>query len=297
MKKFFILIFIYIVCLGFLGSNRTHVLFPIFDHLGDFPCHMRSVNQSPIKNSTLNLQGLQNLKASGSGQFSEKNFYEIVRHLRISPQQLIVIDLRQESHGFINGNPITWTDGNDNYGNLHKKTSAIETDEDQLLRLACHAKQVIVNSVENPAKITVQRVNTERAFVETSGSTYIRLPVTDHHRPSDQVTDQFVDLVRNLPGDRWLHFHCKAGKGRTTTFLTLLDMMKNAKQVSLSDILARQQLLGGSNLNEIPKMVGEKKRAAIERLEFVQRFYQYCRQVRDFQISWSTWIEQQNRCD
>src|SRR5262249_1063790 len=225
---------------SFFGFSRPVVLYPIFDPSGkDFPRNMRIVKPKFSKHS-LNLSGLSYLHASGSGQFSEQNLNQIIHELSISPEKFVVFDLRQESHGFINGNPISWTDGNYNYANLHKSRSEIETDEYQRLMLAARAGRIVINPVQDPTKVKVRAVKTERAMVEGLGSRYVRLPVTDHNRPSNQIIDEFVKLIRSLPQDQWIHFHCRAGKGRTTTFLTLLDIMKNAREVSLDDILARQ---------------------------------------------------------
>jgi hypothetical protein len=296
MKKYlpYILLTICIICQSFLSFSGTPAVYPIFDPPGvNVPRNMRIIQQMGRGKIFLNLQGLNNLRASGSGQFSEETFKEMMRYLPISPSQLVVLDLRQESHGFVNGLPISWTDGKFNYGNLHKAKFEIEVDEYQRLRFAAQAKRILVNPVEAPTNMPVFHAKTERDVVEYFDSTYIRLPVTDHNRPSNEVIDQFVDMVKSMRGDQWLHFHCRAGKGRTTTFLTLLDIMKNARQVSLNDILMRQQFIGGSNLNDINNKMGEKKRAAEERIELVRKFYLYSQQVPDFKISWSKWIEQQ----
>lgn len=290
----FILLAICFASQSFLCFSRTMVLYPVFDSQGlDTPRNLRTAQQGRIGKPSLNFEGLKYLRVSGSGQFSEKHFNEMLQHLPISPQQLIVLDLRQESHGFINGNPVSWTDGNYNYGNLNKSKPEIEIDEYQRLRLAAQAKRIVVNPTQEPVKLVVNTVKTERVLVEEKGASYIRLPVTDHNRPSNEVLDHFIELVKSLPSDYWIHFHCKGGKGRTTTFLTLFDIMKNARQVSLNDILKRQQFIGGVDLNQFEMKEGEKKRAAQQRLELVEQFYLYCRQVPDFQMSWSTWIEQQ----
>ncbi len=296
-KKYAVPVVFLTICLMslfFMSFSRAQALYPIFDSSEvDSPRNLRTTTKVVMNAVPLDFQGLNYLKASGSGQFTESNFKDMLRYLAVQPQQLIVFDLRQESHGFINGSPVSWTDGKDNYGNLNKTRSEIEIDEYQRLRLAAQAKKIVVNPVDEPTKLAVYTVKTERSFVEELGSTYIRLPVTDHNRPSNEVIDQFIEFVKTLPNDQWLHFHCRAGKGRTTTFLTLFDMMKNAQQVHLEDILARQAYIGGANLTDFNTKFGERKRAAEERLEFVKRFYAYCREVPDFQINWSTWIEKQ----
>lgn len=286
-----------VICLmsqSFLSFSRAS-LFPIFDAPLNaiVPRNLR-ITKVPVDRKSLNFQGLNRLKASGSGQFSEKTFVEMTYQLPTELNRLVVLDLRQESHGLVNGTPISWTDGHYNYGNVNKTKKEIESDEQQRLQLAAQAGRILVNPSEEPAKLIVSNVKTEREFVESLGCTYIRLPVVDHNRPSDQALDQFITIVNTLSKDQWVHFHCKAGKGRTTTFMTLLDIMQNAQQVSLEDILARQQLIGGINLHDTKKKNDERTRAAKERIEFIQDFYAYCKQVPDFHVTWSDWAQQQS---
>lgn len=293
MKKYLILFFLMSCCvitLSFLCVFSAEAIYPVKDAMGiDLPRNLRTALQ-PIKIRSLNSQGLDRLKISGSGQFSEKVFMAMVRRLAISPEKLIIVDLREESHGFINGNPICWTDGIYNHANLHKKKSEIESDEYLRLKLAVQAKQIVINPLANPTRISVYEVKTEKNIVEEYGSIYVRLPVTDHSGPSHEVIDQFVELVKNLSSDQWVHVHCRAGKGRTTTFLALFDIMQNARYVSLKDILARQHLIGGIDLTKDKKNDAKKTQAAQERLELVQKFYLYCQEVPNFQMSWSNWL-------
>jgi hypothetical protein len=268
------------------------IVYPIFCDSAleaDIPRNLRAVQQVQVTKSSLNLTGLNNLKISGSGQFSEKTFMAMIRYLPIRSEKLIVIDLRQESHGFINGQPVSWTDGNHNYANANKTKSEIEADEYQRLRLAVRAKQIVINPLKEPIKLSVFAVKTERDLVESYGSTYIRLPVQDHNRPANEIIDQFIQLVKSLSSDYWIHIHCKGGKGRTTTFLTLYDIIQNAHHVSLQDILARQYLMGGVDLTLVQKEDRERTRAAHERLAFIQQFYLYCQQVPNFDTCWSDW--------
>ena len=286
------------ICIGqsFLNFSCATTIYPIFcdTSKSNVPRNLRTTMLISKKQSFLNRVGLNQLQISGSGQFSEKSLRAMINLLPIPPEKLVVLDLRQESHGFINGNPVSWTDGLHNYANMKKTQFEIESDEYQRLRLAAQAKQIMINPLKNPAKLLVDTVKTEKHVVENYGATYIRLPVTDHNRPTNKVIDQFIELVNNLPPDRWLHMHCKAGKGRTTTFLTLFDIMQNARRVSLKDILARQHLIGGIDLTEVKKNNVERSRAAIERLQFIQVFYLYCREVPNFQVSWSDWVEKQH---
>ncbi len=268
--------------------------YPIFDAPGKtLPRNLRTVQQAYVGQPSTNLEGLEQLKASGSGQFSEETFAKLIECLSLGEaQRLIVLDLRQESHGLINGLPVCWTDGLYKYGNIDKTRQEIEKDEYWRLSLANQVGCLVIDPRDQPTELAINAVKTEREFIEERGHRYIRLPVTDHNRPSDQVVDEFIQIVNCLSPDEWVHFHCRAGKGRTTTFLTLLDMMKNARAISLEDILARQQMIGGADLKSSGSKQGEMKRAAEERLEFLNHFYVYCHQVPHFEMSWSEWVDQ-----
>lgn len=284
-----VLLAICLISQSFLGFSSPVVIYPISDASEvDFPRHFRTV-LSVGKDSPMNVQGLYELRISGSGQFSELPFTALINTLQIAPEKLIIIDLRQESHGFVNGKSVSWTNGDFNRANLTKTKAEIESDEYSRLSLAAQSKQILLDPLTKATKLVVSNVKTEKEIVENMGSIYVRLPVTDHCGPSNEVIDQFIEVVKNLKSDQWVHIHCRAGKGRTTTFLALFDMMKNAREVSLQDVLARQIAIGGSDLFHLDKPDIEKTQAAKERLEFIEKFYLYCQQVPDFSISWSEW--------
>ena len=77
--------------------------------------------------------------------------------------------------------------------------------------------------------------------------------------------------------------HCPAGRGRTTTFLAMYDMMRNAVNVSFDDILARQAMIGGKDLTE-PFAIGDwRYEHHFERLQFLMDFYNYCLENPNFE--------------
>ena len=100
-----------------------------------------------------------------------------------------------------------------------------------------HANPTPVGSIMSEAKLArLENVN------------YIRFPVTDHHAPSPETIQKFIDFYKNLPSDAYLLIHCRGGSGRSTFFMVLCDILKNGQNVSFKDMVYRQYLLGGRNM-------------------------------------------------
>lgn len=275
----------------FIGQSLKSLEYPVYDT--SFDLKVPAVFRSPQffeASAVSSLQGFGELKVSGSAQFSADTFDAMIEILPISPSELVVCDLREESHALINGFPVSWTDGLYNYFNRNKTKAEIEMDEWNRLNIVKEQRELCVGLAEPRAVIAVQTAEREQNMVEGRGATYFRLPVTDHNRPSDDIIDQFIQFVQDIGPQQWIHLHCKAGKGRTTTFLVMFDAIYNASRVSLQDILDRQCLIGGSDLGNIEKRTDEERiRAAKERFQFIEEFYRYCKEVSDFQVSWSEW--------
>ena len=142
-------------------------------------------------------------------------------------------------------------------------------------------------------EIKVSDVATEKQLCADLELYYVRLPVADYQRPVDKEVDRFIELVRSMDQDSWLHIHCAQGVGRTTIFLAMFDMMHNAKYVSLEDIVKRQWLLGGIDLLSTDVSRQWEYPYAEARANFARHFYQYCQNNNDdFKQLWSEWLKQ-----
>jgi hypothetical protein len=186
--------------------------------------------------------------ASGSHQLDAKRLFEILKSEVVVPyetRELFLVDLREETHGFLDGRAVSWYSDND-FGNVGQPPALIERDEEA--RLAALAGQTVhVFRIEDDPddnrrqqrvmpvsyeEIDVMKPETERqAFdgFELGDCTvhYIRIPVTDHTGPSDAALRELCTRVpvSGDPASVWVHFHCHGGDGRTTTFLALYDMV------------------------------------------------------------------------
>lgn len=283
---------------SFADSNDTFLALDAAN-TNKLPKHFRATIPPYLNNVTVSTIGLADLHIAGSGEFSEQ---QLLNAIKLLPRPLTIVDLRQESHGFINGNAVSWY-GPHNWANRGKSDQ--QAAEDQMQLLADLSKQTTVVVTKNtkikhnagsntsqPITLTVANVKSEADLAQQNQLGYQRFYVTDRMRPTDAVVDQFITYVNQLPAGTWLYFHCRAGDGRTTTFMVLYDMMHNAKQVSMNDIVQRQALLGGINLLSAPNPnkfgYPDKER----RIAFIKNFYNYSRSNQDdFHTSWQSWVQ------
>lgn len=244
--------------------------------------------------------GLASLNASGGAQFCRDNINSI--RLNVSSDVITIVDLRQESHGFVNGLPVSWY-GKYDWANVGKNREEVTSLEERLLDSLKKAGTITVTKIISKDKksglldktermtIKVEDVQAEKWMAADHWVGYFRITVTDHRPPLVEDVDRFVEFVNKLHPGEWLHFHCHAGDGRTTTFMAMYDMMRNAKKVSFDDIILRQYLLGGINLGDDDDFPEFDKQYAIERTEFLHRFYEYCRSNNDnFKTLYSFWL-------
>lgn len=198
-------------------------------------------------------EGLDNLRQSGSSFFSKNEFKELLKH--VPAKDLVVIDLRNESHGYINDDGISWYS---RYKTFNKGQSAKEIDrrEKSMLETAKMNQDVDVATLDKHKDIASQKVEhvnsvqTEEQFVKSMGVKYYRVPVMDYSAPTPANVDEFLAIYKKLPKNAWIHVHCEAGVGRTTIFLSLMDMIKNADKLSYDDIMTREVLLGGQDVRK-----------------------------------------------
>ncbi len=294
-------------CSNLFSQSHGSLLLVNMDDEKIVPGQFRTCQDAFIKKEKKmpSRNGLDDLNASGSAQFSEKALNEIHKSVG-EPDNFYIVDLRQESHGFINGMAVGWF-FEKNWGNLGKNNSEIKKDE--LVNLSELAKKkfalmhwvlkkeddgTIGDTICKP--VVVRTTSDEEKLVKGQGLNYVRFFVADHRRAEPETVNAFVAFVRETEKKKpWLHFHCKAGKGRTTQFLIMYDMMKNAKTVSQEDIVARQRLIGGNDINKRDEKNQWRQECYIERSGFLDRFYEYCRQNKDgFKESWTQYCARTN---
>ena len=245
-------------------------------------------------------KGLDNLRISGSAQCTAAGFASLYATLLVAAAPggpIYDVDLRQESHGFADGLPVSWHKKN-NLANEGKTPEEVALDEEErLAELSEGTITFVPKGKTDKGRVEAvtfapQNVQTEKDVVEAIGFRYIRLYVTARTQPDTETIEAFLDFVDSLPSDAWLHFHCRAGHGRTTTFMAMYDMIRNP-EIPAETIIERQHLIGGADLTAMKDEEWKNERI-VQRLETLKLFSEYvrARHAGETTLRWGEWIEE-----
>ena len=273
------------------------------DLRGGLPRNFRTTDQplAPKEGRMPDATGLAALHESGGAEFTPAGLKLMLAKMR---GPVTVFDLRQETHVFIDDVPVSWMATN-NWANVGRPHEAIVADEAARVQ-ACPTGTKLALSDDKAKKagtggtpseqVVVTKAATAQEIVEAAGAHYVRLTVTDHARPLDGEVDRFILAVRALPADAWAHFHCRAGRGRTTTFMALYDMLRNARQVSVEDIARRQEILSTDyDVLSVGDETGWKAAVTADRVAFIRAFYNYAVANPNGRPQlWSEWLKDQS---
>jgi len=270
---------------------------------GNFRTSLDPFKDKKIKGDLPSREGMYPLKISGSAMFSAKQFDQLIAEIRtVHEGPIVIMDLRQESHGFVNGTAVSsYVDRN--WINVGKSVAQVEKNEKAWLRNSLKAPIEISVLDDNKKasetkKITVETALTEKEFVTSREIGYFRIQATDHSSFTDEQVNDFVKYYKKeLPQNAWLHFHCFAGEGRTTQLMVMYDILRNGKNVSFEDIVNRQYLIGGNNAM---KITASKEKDAYkvplykEKAQLLRDFYQYVTtSPDDLPVTFSKWKKAQ----
>ena len=253
-----------------------------------------------------NTTGLKDMWVSGSGATSAKGFKEIAKKIddetKGKVKKIIDLDLREESHSYLNKNALTLTDM-DNWINNGKTYQQSLADEQSWIQLV--SSQTRVENILTPdefkdgkfsqgANVDIVLLQSEQEVAEKAGFEYHRLAVSDHMAPRADDVDRFVTLVSNLPSRSWLHIHCRGGDGRSTTFMVMYDMLLNADKVSFNDIIRRQASVDPNyDLSDVDGKNPKYSQLYADRYKFIMHFYQFANErLQGYKGNWSDWTKQ-----
>ena len=272
--KYLFLLFLVMGCN--LGNEK---LFPSFD----------LKVPTPLPKSSRLLNGF-GLRAAVGGQPTETSLLLLLN--KLPSQHVTVIDLREESHGFVNGLPIAWELPHTTWTNQGQTVEQIQQDERERLQQLKNQEFVLLNPLTHPLKIAIGHVQTEKELVESMGLRYVRIPITENHSPTAELVDCLVSILLQLPEEEWLFAHCHGGRGRATLFAVIYDILMNHDSFSLEEILQRQMADGGSDFKRTHSLFNPRHAPAMKRLQFFQQFYAYCQDNGPFKSPFSKWIKE-----
>lgn len=238
---------------------------------------------------------------SASSQYSEKGFRGI-HDLAREYGSLHVVNLREETSFMVNGHAITEYNGAKNDVNkgltpeqvVQKEREYVERLKQQEQLVVKGGREKVLNhntkrvSVEYAKEQTlaINSVRTEEECVTALGSSYSHIPITDHSPQSvPRNVDRIVQVILKAmqDGNKWIHFHCHAGKGRASLAMLVGTMMVHAKTKSLAEIEV-------SILSQEKYQLEKRK---YERFKlFFEHFYTYCKEADLTQKSWTEWAKE-----
>ncbi|MEG0128435.1 phosphatase [Clostridium sp.] len=222
------------------------------------------------------------LNISGSSQFTPEELPNIKN--KINHPSISIIDLRQESHGFINDIAISFYSPSLNLNN-GLTTSKILSEQTKLLAgIPLNRRITIYHKTLRPALNPVAAsIYNEGELCRKNNFIYVRLPVDCSGIPSPETVDQFVAMMKYKVHDSHLHFHCDSGEARTTTFMTMYQIFRQGGETSLTQIINSQISLGGSNILD-----------SSHRADFINEFYNYINSNKssNYRVPYSVWITQ-----
>lgn len=223
------------------------------------------------------------INAIASAQFSEDELKKVRK--KYPGEKIVILDLRQESHGFINGKSVLWRSYFETI-NHGKTVSEIISDEKSRLKIAKKDKEIVISEVVerdrsngwyktiSPKIVTVNKVIIEKELAREKGFGYQRFPVRDFDKPDEKEFARMVHFIKNLPADEKIYVHCSVGKGgRSGMFLVAFDIIKNGKKTSLDEIFKRQNALGSAKLDEISEEEAWNIELAKARLKMLEDLY------------------------
>lgn len=239
------------------------------------------LDRLPKKQLPPRFRAIRSLGMSGSAQFTPSQLHNIVK--QINMPNIYIIDLRQEAHGFVNDLAVSYYNS-DEYPFKGFNSEDVLGAEKNLfgsIKIGENINIYSKNGVLNKT-VLVESTALEPQICTDANVKYKLFAVKDGTIPTATMVDTFVEFIKNKPSDAHLHFHCKEGQGRTTTFMALYQMMIDTKNLSLEEILSEQVDAGGIVLTS------HKKRA-----QFLDNFYNYVKE--NSTLNYSTPYSQWNK--
>ncbi|MEG2935108.1 MAG: phosphatase [Clostridium sp.] len=239
---------------------------------------MDTDRDSPLPKRYRNLPALN---ISGSAQFEPSQIENLKNEINVL--DTYIVDLRQESHGFLNDDAVSFYSTEKLLNNGFNSEETLTSEKEKFGAIKAGDVENIFNkrgAFREEIKVDTSQI--ELNLVRNTNLNYVLFATRDGHIPTPSMVDSFVAFIAKTPPTTHLHFHCDHGEGRTTMFMAMFQMMKESNLKSLNEILDEQLKAGGIILTD------ETTRA-----EFLQDFYDYTKSntTTNFKTPFSVWTQ------
>lgn len=283
MKKHSKIICFYILLIMCISSFPTEALSNPVPNVNDGFLVMDTDSDEPMPNR---FRDIESLNISGSAQFEPSQIENLKK--KINVLDTYIVDLRQESHGFITAKDAVSfysTERLLNNGFNSEETLASEKEKFGAIKPG-DVENIFNKRGAFRETINVEKSQIELDLVKNSGLNYVLFATRDGHIPTPSMVDTFVSFIVKTPPTTHLHFHCDHGEGRTTMFMSMFQMMKESTTKSLEEILNEQLAAGGIVLTN-----------NTTRANFLQDFYAYTKENKatNFKTKFSVWAQKNSK--
>lgn len=254
--------------------------------------HYRGMEQVVSKNRAgssrcrvVNFENFQQLHSHGSGLI---NFLDFKKHFPYPTAKLYVINLLEDDIYYYNNRCLWW------YGLEYTPAQLGKILEEKPNRK--FGKFFVRLIYGYPPVDDASKLQTEGEIFRSMGAQYF-VPLKNHDNwlGDWSYMDDVIRIFEQVPEDGHLYIHCKNGRGRTSTFLILHDIFKNAKKMSLDDIVNRHYCVGREDLyNTTVWRGGNWTREGLEaRKALIESFYAYMSSPQGYpHRTWAQWTAQ-----
>lgn len=230
----------------------------------------------------VNFTGFQELRAHGSGII---NFRDFQKHFTYDPKMLYVVNLLEGDIYYYKDRCLAW------YGLEYTQPKVGEILPEKFNR---QFGKFFVRLVYGFPPSDLNKLQTEREIFTAMGAHYYMPLKQDPDWLGNQsYIDGLVDFFSQLPEGAHLYIHCKNGRGRTTTFLILYDIFKNAKKLTLEEIVNRHYCIGREDLfnTTVWRKGNWTKEGLTARKALIENFYAYMTSPDGYPThTWAHWM-------
>jgi hypothetical protein len=231
----------------------------------------------------INMEGLAELKAYGSGVIYYKDFKE---YFKGKSDKVYVVNLLEDDLYYHKDLCLRWY----GLGYMDKNLGEPIFAHKPFKFLYKNGIRLVFGT---PPFHDKSQLQTESQILERLGARqYNLLKGITHWLGNLRFIENLIAFFESLPPDAHLYVHCAHGRGRTTTLLVLYDIFKNGKKVPLKDITNRHFCLGREDVmnTELWKTGNWTQEALDARRNLIERFYAYRVDPKGYgHQSWTQW--------